>query len=74
MAALVAGAAARVSVLDRKRKVELAAKLAVRWQRWEISNFDYLMQLNTLSGEGRLLSIMHSWKHSHLLLRLRLGR
>lgn len=53
VAALVAGAAARVSVLDRKRKVELAAKLAARWQRWEISNFDYLMQLNTLSGEPK---------------------
>ena len=50
MSGLVHSAAARVSVLDRKRKVELAAKLAARWQRWEISNFDYLMQLNTLAG------------------------
>ena len=50
---LVRSAAARVSVLDRKLKVELAAKLAARWQRWEISNFEYLMQLNTLSGPIR---------------------
>ncbi|KAK9824084.1 hypothetical protein WJX72_007613 [[Myrmecia] bisecta] len=40
----------RISVLDRKRKVDLARRLHERWQRWEVSNFDYLMQLNSLAG------------------------
>ena len=35
----------RTVVYDKKRKAELAAKLAQRWQRWELSNFDYLMQV-----------------------------
>jgi hypothetical protein len=37
-------------VYDRRKKVELAERLAARWRRWEITNFDYLMQLNTLAG------------------------
>ncbi|XP_028224150.1 BEACH domain-containing protein C2-like [Glycine soja] len=28
------------------------AKLMERWARWEISNFEYLMQLNTLAGRS----------------------
>ena len=43
-------AAPRVAELDRKRKADLASRLTARWQRWELSNFDYLMQLNTLAG------------------------
>ncbi|EIE23680.1 beach-domain-containing protein [Coccomyxa subellipsoidea C-169] len=46
----VAGASPRIAVFDRKRKIELALKLQQRWQRWELTNFDYLMQLNTLAG------------------------
>jgi len=42
--------AASALVYDRRKKVELAERLAARWRRWEISNFDYLMQLNTLAG------------------------
>ncbi|KAK9836952.1 hypothetical protein WJX81_002248 [Elliptochloris bilobata] len=50
LAACLAAAAPRAAVLDRRKKLELAAKLQQRWQRWELSNFDYLMQLNTLAG------------------------
>jgi hypothetical protein len=39
-----------VTVLDRKRKQDVANRLQQRWQRWEISNFDYIMQLNLLAG------------------------
>ena len=38
-------ASPRAMVFDKKRKGELAAKLSQRWQRWELSNFDYLMQV-----------------------------
>ena len=41
----VAGASPRIAVFDRKRKIELALKLQQRWQRWELTNFDYLMQV-----------------------------
>lgn len=41
----LAAASPRTVVFDKKRKAELAAKLAQRWQRWELSNFDYLMQV-----------------------------
>ena len=44
LAVCLAAAEPRVAVLDRRRKLELAAKLQQRWQRWELSNFDYLMQ------------------------------
>ena len=43
----LAAASPRTAVFDKKRKAELAAKLAQRWQRWELSNFDYLMQVIT---------------------------
>lgn len=39
-----------IQVYDRKRKQDAALKLQQQWQRWEISNFDYLMQLNLLAG------------------------
>ena len=44
---LVAGCirsmASRVTVLDQKQKVEAANRLQQRWQRWELSNYEYLM-------------------------------
>jgi len=45
----LAAASPRTIVFDKKRKAELAAKLAQRWQRWELSNFDYLMQVAIVS-------------------------
>lgn len=45
----LSAASPRTTVFDKKRKAELAAKLAQRWQRWELSNFDYLMQVPLLS-------------------------
>ncbi|KAL3153517.1 hypothetical protein ABBQ38_011848 [Trebouxia sp. C0009 RCD-2024] len=36
--------------MDRKRKLEMVNRLQLRWQRWEMTNYDYLMQLNTLAG------------------------
>ncbi len=50
VAAAVRAAGPRVAELGRKRKADLAGRLTARWQRWELSNFDYLMQLNTLAG------------------------
>jgi hypothetical protein len=41
----LAAASPRIAVFDRKRRVELALKLQQRWQRWELTNFDYLMQV-----------------------------
>ncbi|KAL3142038.1 hypothetical protein ABBQ32_004670 [Trebouxia sp. C0010 RCD-2024] len=40
----------RIAIMDRKRKLEMANRLQLRWQRWEMTNYDYLMQLNTLAG------------------------
>lgn len=34
----------RIAIMDRKRKLEMAGRLQLRWQRWEMSNYDYLMQ------------------------------
>ncbi len=45
----LAAASPRTVVFDKKRKAELAAKLAQRWQRWELSNFDYIMQVRSLA-------------------------
>jgi hypothetical protein len=39
-------------LLDRRRKVEAAARAAERWRRREMSNFEYLMTLNTLAGRS----------------------
>ena len=41
----LAAAQPRAVVYDRRRKLDLAQKLQARWQRWELSNFDYLMQV-----------------------------
>ena len=56
----LAAASPRTVVFDKKRKAELAAKLAQRWQRWELSNFDYLMQVTSaLTLSKPLLCHMH---------------
>ena len=34
----------RIAIMDRKRKMEMAGRLQLRWQRWEMSNYEYLMQ------------------------------
>ena len=34
----------RIAIMDRKRKLEMANRLQLRWQRWEMSNYEYLMQ------------------------------
>ena len=41
-----------VTLIDRTKKSEHAEKLALRWRRQEISNFEYLMALNTLAGRS----------------------
>ncbi len=35
----------RIIVYDRKRKQDEAVRLQTLWQRWELSNFDYLMKV-----------------------------
>lgn len=40
-------AAPQLSLLDRKRKLERVARMQQRWQRWEMSNFEYLMRVRT---------------------------
>lgn len=47
-AAIVAASGA--AEVDKRKRFEMAARAAQQWSRWEISNFDYLMQLNTLAG------------------------
>ena len=42
------GLSGSITIFDRKRKQDLAHKLQQRWQRWEISNFDYIMQVSVL--------------------------
>lgn len=37
----------RIAIMDRKRKLEMAGRLQLRWQRWEMTNYDYLMQAST---------------------------
>ncbi|CAI5531481.1 unnamed protein product [Closterium sp. Naga37s-1] len=39
-----------VMVVDRPRALERAEKAAAAWRRRELSNFEYLMVLNTLAG------------------------
>lgn len=48
--AAVIVAASGAAEVDKRKRFEMAARAAQRWARWEISNFDYLMQLNTLAG------------------------
>jgi hypothetical protein len=49
--ALVARAP-QATKLDRQRKIEAAATAARKWSAGEMSNFDYLMRLNTLAGRS----------------------
>ena len=44
--ALCPGAA----IFDRRKKLLEAALTAKRWERGELTNFEYLMTLNTLAG------------------------
>ena len=41
-------AAPQLHLLDRKRKLEQVFRMQQRWQRWEISNFEYLMRVRRL--------------------------
>ena len=43
MAGCIRSMASRVTVLDQKQKVDAANRLQQRWQRWELSNYEYLM-------------------------------
>ena len=57
--------AGHVAMFDRKRKQEMALKLQQRWQRWEISNFDYLMQVPAVpaaSSDASLQVCQHCWQ------------
>eukprot|EP00897_Mesotaenium_endlicherianum_P007795 jgi/Mesen1/7043/ME000369S06370 len=47
-----AGARERVQLVDKRRAIELAERARGRWQRREVSNFEYLMALNTLAGRS----------------------
>lgn len=40
----------RVTVMDKKRKMEAAERLCQQWRLRQISNFEYLMGLNMLAG------------------------
>ena len=42
----------RVQFISPRRRANLAAEAADAWAKREISNFDYLMRLNDLSGRG----------------------
>ncbi len=46
----LSSAARHITILDRKRKAEAVLRLQAAWQRWELTNFDYLMHLNMLAG------------------------
>ena len=50
--AAIAAAAPHAQVYDRRRAVSAATAASRRWANGEISNFDYLMLLNTLSGRS----------------------
>jgi hypothetical protein len=41
-----------ISFVDRKVALEMAESVRESWRRREISNFEYLMILNTLSGRS----------------------
>ena len=44
----LAAAQPRAVVYNRRRKLDLAQRLQARWLRWELSNFDYLMQVRLI--------------------------
>jgi len=41
-----------ISFVDRRVALEMAENAGERWKRREISNFEYLMILNTLAGRS----------------------
>lgn len=41
-----------ISFIDRRRAVEMAETFRESWRRREITNFEYLMALNTLAGRS----------------------
>lgn len=41
-----------ITFIDRRIALEMAENARERWRRREISNFEYLMTLNTLSGRS----------------------
>jgi hypothetical protein len=47
VASCVRNITGRITIMDRKRKLEMAGRLQLRWQRWEMTNYDYLMQAST---------------------------
>lgn len=49
-AARIASARPGLALLDRRHKAEAAERARERWQRREMTNFEYLMLLNTLAG------------------------
>ncbi len=62
MAGCIRSMASRVTVLDQKQKVDAAHRLQQRWQRWELSNYEYLM----------LVRLQRSWSlHGNSLLQIR---
>ena len=52
-AARIAASRPGITLMDRRRKLEAAARAQERWQRRDLSTFDYLMALNTLAGRTR---------------------
>lgn len=50
--AAIAAAAPHAQLYDRRRALSAATAASRRWANGEISNFDYLMLLNTLSGRS----------------------
>lgn len=65
MAGCIRSMASRVTVLDHKQKVDAANRLQQRWQRWELSNYEYLM----------LVRLQGSWSlYGNSLLQIRAVR
>ena len=52
-AARIAACKPGITLMDRRRKLEAAARAQERWRRRELSTFDYVMALNTLAGRTR---------------------
>ena len=40
------------------------SNMTQKWQKREISNFDYIMYLNTIAGEGLSTRVMYSFSIS----------
>ena len=52
VASCVHSITSRIVIMDRKRKLESASRLQLRWQRWELTNFEYLMQVTLCASPG----------------------